>query len=85
MHAIKASDVGGRASDLNPSHIPINIMLTTQFTTWKSRTNGKYYWHAKRRGRIVADGGQGYKSLRGLMKSLRSLMFSNFNFNHKDK
>ncbi len=38
--------------------------------------NRQWFWHAKRKGRIVADGGEGYSSKSMLLKSLKSFLKS---------
>lgn len=37
---------------------------------------GEFRWHAKRSGRIVAEGGEGYKKKYSLKKSLHNLSIS---------
>lgn len=50
--------------------------MRTRFKIRKSKKDGKFYWHAIRNGRVVADGGEGYARRAGLRKSLKAFLGS---------
>lgn len=56
---------------------PLKIEIT------RSRKNKNYYWHAKRSGRIIACGAEGYKSKAKLVKTLNKLLSTIFSLQYK--
>ncbi len=51
-------------------------MTKTIFTIYRGHHKGDFYWHAKRKGRIVADSGEGYRRKAACLKSLKALLGS---------